>query len=175
MRHPGVVVVRGVIHAIVARETEVDDRSAEMIEEYGVIGAAADARFDECAVEWRTARFRIAHRRGAPGVVQGFSGRRANLFRRFHEHGREESYGGGGEARALGARRTGGSRDGFIHVDIGDEFLLEVVCELLAPFRRAGESVFFAIPTANNDGAARADTTLLEFAKRTRQLHHGSR
>src|SRR5713226_3101746 len=54
VRHPVIIVVHRVIDAVVAGETEIDDRPAEMIEKYGVIGAAANTSFDERAVEWRT-------------------------------------------------------------------------------------------------------------------------
>src|SRR5467141_730247 len=173
VRHPVMIVVHRVIDAVVAVKSEIDHWPAKMIQKYSVIGAAADARFDEGAVERRSACFRIAGRGGAPGFVERFSGRRANVFGGFHEHGRERSYSGRREAEALGTRGGGGSGDGFIDVEIRDELFLQVIGELLAPFRRAGERVFFAIPTADDDSAARADAELLEFAKRTRELHHG--
>src|ERR1700694_3086717 len=97
VRHPVMIVVHRVIDAVVAVKSEIDHRPAEMVQKHSVIGAAANARFDEGAVERRSARFRIARRGGAPGFVQRFSGRRANVFGGFHEHGRERSYGGGRE------------------------------------------------------------------------------
>src|SRR5438132_8940845 len=93
------------------------------------------------------------------------------LFR-SHRHKRSDS--GGREAQALGTRCGGGSRDGFVHIEISNQLFLEITGELLAPFRRARERVFFAIPTANHHGAPRTNAALLEFPKSARQLHHRS-
>src|SRR5438132_13890160 len=86
----------------------------------------------------------------------------------FRSHRRKRSDSGGREAQALGTRCGGGSRNRFVHIEIGNEFFLEVIGELLAPFRRTGERVFFAIPTANHHGAPRTNAALLELTKRTR-------
>ena len=48
--HPVVVVVRRMIDAVVAAEAEVDDRPAEVVQEYRVVRTAADAGVDELAV-----------------------------------------------------------------------------------------------------------------------------
>ncbi len=175
MRHPVMIVVHRVIHAVVALKTEIDHRPAEMIQEDRVVGAASDARFDERAVQRRSARFRIAHRGGAPGFVQRFSRRRANVFRGFDEHRRKRSHGGRRKAQPLGTRRGGRSGDGFIDIEIGDEFFLQLVRELLAPFRRAGERVFFAVPTANHDGAARSIMDAVPLEGSTPPKTHASR
>src|SRR5204863_7645827 len=106
------------------------------------------------------------------GFVQRFFRWRADVFGSLHEHRRERSDGRGREAQAVGARGGGGPGDRFIDVEISDEFFLDIIGEVLAPFGGAGESVFFTIPAADHDGAARTDVTLFEFAKRTRELHH---
>jgi len=51
-----------------------------MIQKHGVIGAAADARFDEGFVNGRVLAFESRIVVGAPGFVERFSGRRANVF-----------------------------------------------------------------------------------------------
>src|ERR1700676_996155 len=60
-RHPVMIVVHRVIDAVVAVKSEIDHRPSEMIQKHGVIRATANARFDEGAVERRSARSRIAH------------------------------------------------------------------------------------------------------------------
>src|SRR5882762_10125641 len=50
VRHPVMIVVHRVIDAVVAVKSEIDHWPAKMIQKYSVIGAAANARFDEGAV-----------------------------------------------------------------------------------------------------------------------------
>src|SRR2546430_2232258 len=139
VRHPIMIVVHRVIHTVVAGKSEIDNRPTEMIQKHRMIGAAADARFDERAVEWRSASFRIAHRGGAPGFVQRFFRWRADVFGGLHEHRRERSDGRGREAQAVGSRGGGGPGDRFIDVEISDEFFPQIIGELLGPFGRGGE------------------------------------
>src|SRR2546430_2899266 len=44
VRHPIMIVVHRVIHAVVAGTSEIDNRPTEMIQKHSMIGAAADAR-----------------------------------------------------------------------------------------------------------------------------------
>ena len=61
---------------------------------------------------------------------------------------------------------------GFVDVDVGDGFGAEFVGELFAPFGGAGEADFFAVPTADDQRAARAHALLLEFTEGAREFHH---
>ena len=65
--------------------------------------------------------------------------------RGFFQHGGER---GDGLAVEIGA---GG---GFVNVDVGDGFGAEFVGELFSPFGGTGEADFFAVPAADDDGAA---------------------
>ena len=60
-----------------------------------------------------------------------------------------------------------------IDVNVGNGFLAKFVGELLAPFRGAGEADFFAIPTTDHDGAARAHTLFRELPQGAGHFHHG--
>src|SRR5216684_7894029 len=175
MRHPVVIVIHGVVDAIFAAKTKIEHRTAEVVEKHGVIGTAADACFDEPTVRGWSGSFRIAHARSAPGFVKRFSGRGANVLGSFHEHRSERGDSRRREAEAVRSRSCSGSGDGGIHVEIGNQFVLEVASKLLAPFGGTGQAIFFAIPTADDYGAARADAALLQFTERARELHHRSR
>ncbi len=65
--------------------------------------------------------------------------------------------------------RAGG---GFVDVDVGDGFGAEFVGELLSPFGGTGEADFFAVPTADDEGAAGAHAVFREFAEGAREFHH---
>ena len=101
-----------------------------------------------------------------PGGVETFAGwiwilQRA---RGFFQHGRER---GDGLAVEVGA----GS--GFVDIDVGNAFGAQFVGELLSPFRGTGEADFFAVPTADDDGAARAHALFRELAEGAGEFHHG--
>ena len=82
-----------------------------------------------------------------PRVVEALAGRILQGASGLVQHGRERGDGLAVEVRAGG---------GFVDVDVGDGFGPEFVGELLSPFGGTGEADFFAVPTADHEGAARA-------------------
>ena len=64
------------------------------------------------------------------------------MRRGFYQHGRERGDGLSVKVRAGG---------GFVNVDVGDGFVAEFVGELFSPFGGAGQSDFFAVPTADDE------------------------
>src|ERR1700733_12863498 len=65
-----------------------------------------------------------------------------------------------------------GAGGGFVHIDVGDAFGAELVDELLSPFGGTGEADFFAVPTADDDGAAGANALSGGLAEGARAFHH---
>ena len=172
LRHPVVIVVGGMVDAVIAREAHVYHGAAKVVEEHGVIGAAADARLDQIRRLRRVVRLVIAHPGRFPGSAQGLAVRCHHRAARLDEHRRERGHRVGREAEALGSGGGGGAAHGFIDVQVGDELVTEVVGELLAPFGRAGEAVLLAVPAAGDERAPRPQSLSLELAEIAREFQH---
>src|SRR5580692_10709488 len=65
-----------------------------------------------------------------------------------------------------------GAGGGFVDVDVGDGLGAEFVGELLSPFGGTGEADLFAVPTADDESAARAHALFGELAEGTSEFHH---
>ena len=98
-----------------------------------------------------------------PCVVEAFAGRVLQTAGGFDQHGRKRGDGLSVEVRAGG---------GFVNVDVGDGFGAEFVGELLSPLGGTGEADFFAVPAADDEGAARAHAFFRELAEGAREFHH---
>src|SRR5215471_913105 len=63
------------------------------------------------------------------------------------------------------------TRSCFVYVDVGHAFRPQIVGELLAPFRRTGETDLFAIPTADHNRASRAHSLFRKLAQSASEFH----
>src|ERR1051325_7554561 len=141
-----VIVVEGVIDPVRAIEDEVGRRYAKMVEEDGVVGAAAEDRDGELVASGaRGVAPNVGRTRAlAPGVRDGLAllgarvvDRACRISNRFKEKGRRR-------------RREVASRGRGVDVYADERVLAILSLVLLAPFGRAGECVLFGVPRAKD-------------------------
>ena len=112
---PGVVVKDGVVDAIGTAGANVSGGHADVLEEWGEVGAGAEIAHADIAGRGRVGgAVLIGFVVGAPGVVNGAAGGTGNGLRDLADEFLERGDGGGGEV---------GAGDGDIDVEVGDGLL----------------------------------------------------